>query len=226
MTEIRDDSLSHLISTLKTADSIEERRNAAIELSNLQHPDSIEPLIESLQDHEDVAVFSTFALVQIGEECISLLINKGIKSVNPKIRTYAAEILGELNAHHSAEILIDLFHQEQDENSKITIIEALGHMDHPAITDFLINTLDNPNNSIVIAAALALHRKQIPIQLCELLTKKINTVGNREQGFLAWALIEICDRHDREKLLSMSQSVEDKNLKTVIQEVIKGISLK
>lgn len=219
-------SLNDLIDTLQKAKSIDERRNAAIALSQTPDKIVIEALIDSLKDHEDVAVFSTYALVKIGESCVPHLIEKGLTSSHPKVRSYSAEILGELNANESAEHLVDLYHNENDIHSKINIIEAIGRLKHPSVSDFLIKTLDHSNNILVIAAALALHRKKVGIKLCDLLQKRITTVNDKERGFLVWALIEICDRNHRQELVDLCESVSDKNLRIVINEVIRGISMK
>jgi HEAT repeat protein len=225
MTNDSEKSTELLIETLLNGKEIADRRNAAMALGNLKEEKAIEPMIQALGDHEDVAIFASLGLVKIGGAAVPYL-RKSLKSFNEQIRGYSAEILGELEAHSALEDLIEVIEKDDSNWVKNSAVEAIGRLKSPHTVDLLTNLLKSKNNWIVVSSALALHRMGYSHGLADVLVDKLFTENEIERGITAWALVEICQKSDKAKIQKLAENTSDYHLETILNEIVRGISLK
>lgn len=214
-----------LIKLLVNSNEISDRRNAATELGILQDAKAIEPLVQALGDHEDVAIFATLSLVKIGDKTVPKL-RKSLQSFNEQIRGYSAEILGELAAEDAIEDLIEVIENDDSEWVRNSAVEAIGRLKSPKVIALLKKLLANEASWIVVSASLALYRMGIRENIANILMDKLYSQNELERGITSWALIEICNKSHIDRFKNMIADNTDFQLKQVIEEIVRGISLK
>ncbi len=219
-------SLDQLVRQLNSAPDISVRRNAAVELFKLKDTNAIEPLVNALADHEDVAIFATLALVELGKACTRYIIEKGLVSSNEQQRAYSIEILGELGCEESLDAIIDILRKDRSERVRSAAVEAIGHFNDTRSTESLRSLLGDNDPYIVSLATIALYRKGQKEGLCDLLLDKLHQVDKSHSGILLWAMVEICDNAYQKRLTEIANSTDNEDLKIMINEVIHGIHLK
>lgn len=221
-----DFSVDSLISQLAGAAEISARRNAAIELFKLKDRKSIPPLINALADHEDVAIFATLALVNMGRDIADTVIETGLSSGNERQRAYSIEILGELQCENSLEMIVELLRKDRSELVRNAAVEAIGHFNDERSNELLKSLLNDDDVSIVALAAIALNRKGINEGICDKLLSQLHRADPSNQGLLLWALVEICDGAQQKKISQLADQTDNPDMKNVLNEIIRGIRLK
>lgn len=225
MSHYENGTLEELSEVLLKNPDLALRREAANELGKRSAPQIIKPLIQALGDHEDVAIFATLALVKIGEKVIPEL-KESLHSSNEQIRGYSAEILGELDAEEALADLIEVVQKDESPWVRNSAVEALGRLKSDQALNILKNLLDSQDNLTVVTSAIALHRMGYKDNLFENLLNRLEFQTEIERGITSWALVEICGKSHLELLQDKYNGSEDTKLKSIYNEIIRGISLK
>jgi HEAT repeat protein len=184
--------LSDLLTYLKS-DSVQARRQAAIELSRRNDKRAVQPLLNALTD-SDATVRANAAMAlgqQQATEAVQPLLDILQQDSEPIVRELAADALGQIGAEAAVPVLIDML---DDENARLRnrIIAVLGASHDPRAIEPLIVLLnhDHPETRKAAAWALgALTDRRAIDPLRGLLNDPVPGV----RGNVAWALGEFAD---------------------------------
>lgn len=219
-----DNSIADVIKQLQKAKDIDERRNAAINLCQLNDKKSIPALINGLGDHEDVAIFCVLALVRIGSEAIPA-IKKGLRSKKEQIRRYSAEILGELVAEETIDDLFFVIQKDKSNWVRSAAVEALERFKISKAREMLENLLLGSDEWLSASAAISLNRiGNSEINLFQILLQKLLNDTDTDHPIYVWALVEIGKKKNIGELEDMIVNSNDYKIRKMLEEIIIGIN--
>jgi HEAT repeat protein len=217
------EAVPSLISRLLYSQSLDERRDAAINLCKVIDKEAIPALIKGLGDHEDVAIFCVLALVQIGDDTLPFLLDS-LKSDNEQVRGFSAEIIGELRLDDA---LDDLFHVVINDGSrwvKSRAIEAIERFKNEKAIEFLISLLDDNDSWLMVYSSLALNRLGYNDKnLSALLLERLVSRNEEDRPIFGWGLVEIADKSQYQNLENLIEYSKDINLQKTLEEIIREI---
>lgn len=214
-----------LVRQLKDGKGIDDRREAAMVISRNPSVQLLQPLIESLTDHEDVTIFTTLALVSIGKPAVPALLEH-LRDPQERVRVACAEILGEIQDPESIPVLIDTLRQEASLPVKQSIVESLGRFHSEAAQQVLIALLEDQEPVLVAFAALALHRNGYQGELYKKLVQILKEGRDEYQSLISWTLVEICSRSKIPFLRKFADNTSDEKIRLLLDDIIHGISVK
>ncbi len=218
--------INAIVKQLSEGRTVDQRREAAMFLTRVSEKSIIKPLISSLSDHEDIVIFSTLALVNIGKQAIPDLISALRDSADKKVKSACAEILGEINDNEALPTLIEILHKTEDIQIKQSIVEALGRYKSDLALAELHRLLNEKEPLIVTFAALALHRNGQNEDLYKYLVNLLKESQGKNLAILSWGLVEICGRSKIPYLKKIADNSGREDVKDLLDEIIHGISIK
>ena len=212
-------------------DEEEIAKNAAWALERLKHPDSVQALIEALQDNrEGMVCQAAVALGNISEvsavsdlitisdngqhpvcsQVIKALAEIGHPSAitplvqllnNQKLRWGIISALGQIGTNRSVEILENALNQEGEDYSYYHISLALVNIGTPQAFQVLMSTLDKYNQVLRASVASALDRVDDP-QVTQILAQYYEDENIEVRKWAIKALVQLDQGQGREALLS------------------------
>lgn len=138
------------------------RRSAAIALGNLGDPRASESLIVALRDPspyvqiQAIGALGKMQVTQAADSLAELLTPEQY----PYVRMHAARVLGDMGDLRAVEPLMAENLQNSEEFMRVTACHALGHLKDPRATTALQAALDDEDEQVRTAAALALQQIQ------------------------------------------------------------------
>ncbi len=132
------------------------RSSAVFELNHLDNPNKLSLLIQALRTEPDLNVREdiTYALVSLGSEALSSLINL-LKNQDAEVRHHAAHTLGKIGKADATEALIDAL-QDTDPKVSAKAAYALSQIGDAKAIPALIRLLDDDNPDVKTSVMEAL----------------------------------------------------------------------
>jgi HEAT repeat protein len=142
-----------IIKALSNKKLADVRWQAANALGQLRDKRAVEPLIETLNDHNEyVRKCTAEALGRIGSERATETLIEALKDKDVDVRVAAANALGQIGDERATEPLIAAL-KDQDGNLRLSAADALGQIGDDRAIQPLIDLLNDQNHSARESAA-------------------------------------------------------------------------
>lgn len=209
---------------LLTGKDVESQREAAIYFAKHPQEAVIDVLVKSLAAHEDVSIFSIYALIQLGIHAEDRLV-EALNSKNALVRKTAAEALGEIGSKKAVLKLIELLNDPVRE-VRLNSIEALGMIRDERSIAPLKEMLAKATDENFSYIALALTRLGRGSGLAEDAVNRYLAMPAGQRLSYAWAVIELCEKKHLDYLIQVTAKVEDHSLRDELLQIIQAVKLK